>query len=140
MKGSILILTGRSELSKGKKARFQELENLGVTVAYRSVDVCNKEAIERLVQEVQTNFGGLNGIIHSAGVIKDNFILKKSKAEFKQVLSPKVLGAMNLDGATKALDLDFFVLFSSNAGATGNAGQADYATANAYLDAFCEGS
>ncbi|MCP5051471.1 MAG: KR domain-containing protein, partial [bacterium] len=52
------------------------------------------------------------------------------------VLAPKVKGVVNLDQATKELALDFFVLFSSVSGAVGNVGQADYATANAFMDAF----
>jgi len=95
-----------------------------------------KKAVNALVLEIQNNSGGLNGIIHSAGVIRDNFILKKTKAEFEQVLAPKVEGVMNLDHAAKELDLDFFVLFSSGAGVTGSIGQADYSTANAFMDAF----
>ena len=138
VQSAILILIGRSKLNDAKKAALQEIARFGITVDYKSVDVCNKEAVEVLVQDIQTNFGGLNGIIHSAGVIKDNFILKKSNAEFEHVLAPKVFGAMNLDQATKKLDLDFFILFSSGAGATGNVGQADYANANAYLDAFAK--
>ena len=138
VKGTALILIGRSELSKAIKERLKELESIGAKVEYKSVDVSDKKAIEVLVQEIQNNFGGLNGIIHSAGVIRDNFILKKTKAEFEQVLAPKVEGVINLDQATKELDLDFFVLFSSVAGAIGNAGQADYSTANAFMDAFAK--
>ncbi|MCP5008295.1 MAG: KR domain-containing protein, partial [Planctomycetes bacterium] len=72
----------------------------------------------------------------SAGVISDNFILKKRAEEFRQVLLPKVTGTVNLDKATQGIALDFFVLFSSGAGALGNIGQADYATANAFMDQF----
>src|SRR5262249_62156650 len=45
-------------------------------------------------------------------------------------------GTYNLDQASQELELDFFVLFSSVAGATGNVGQADYATGNGYMDQF----
>ena len=138
VQGAILILIGRSKLGDAKKTALQDIESLGVTVEYRSVDVGNKEAVEVLIQEIQTNFGGLNGIIHGAGVIRDNFILKKVKTEFEEVLDPKVEGVINLDLATKALDLDFMVLFSSGAGVMGNVGQADYATANAFMDAFAK--
>src|SRR5204863_10185632 len=80
--------------------------------------------------------GQLNGILHSAGMIADNFILKKGGAEFIEVLAPKVTGTFNLDEASKDVELDFFVLFSSIAGAMGNPGQADYAVANGFMDQF----
>ena len=66
----------------------------------------------------------------------DNFILKKSGVEFSEVLKPKVTGTCNLDQATQDVDLEFFVLFSSVAGAMGNVGQADYAAANGFMDRF----
>ena len=66
----------------------------------------------------------------------DNFIVKKSASEFREVLAPKVEGTYHLDQATRDIELDFFVLFSSVAGAMGNVGQADYATANAFMDHF----
>ena len=136
VQNATLILAGRSKLSDAKKAILQELQSSGVTIDYKSVDVCNKEAVEILVHEIQTNFGGLNGIIHSAGVIRDSFIIKKTVKEFQEVLAPKVAGTVFLDQATEDLTLDFFVLFSSLAGSLGNLGQADYACANAFMDSY----
>ncbi len=71
-------------------------------------------------------------------MISDNFILKKTAEEFKKVFAPKITGTVNLDKATEDIKLDFFVLFSSCAGAIGNIGQADYATANAFMDRFAD--
>src|SRR5262249_45211678 len=70
------------------------------------------------------------------GMLVENFILEKSSTEFSEALTPKVTGAFNLDQACQDLELDFFALFSSIAGATGNPRTADYATANAFLDQF----
>ncbi|MDQ0495501.1 polyketide synthase PksN [Paenibacillus brasilensis] len=133
---AVLILTGRSMLDEGKRAEIKKLEALGARIIYRQVDVAREQAVADLIQETQEEFGSINGIIHSAGVIRDNRILKKNSEEMLEVLAPKVLGVVNLDEASKNLPLDFFVLFSSVAGGLGNQGQADYSAANAFMDAY----
>ncbi|MCP4459372.1 MAG: SDR family NAD(P)-dependent oxidoreductase, partial [Cytophagales bacterium] len=131
-----VILAGRSELFLQRQLVLRELQALGGVVDYQRVDVTNLEQVDTLIESIQGKYGKLDGIIHSAGVILDNFILKKSENEFKEVLLPKVTGTVNLDKATRGIELDFFVLFSSGAGVMGNIGQADYSTANAFMDQF----
>ncbi|UED76953.1 SDR family NAD(P)-dependent oxidoreductase [Brevibacillus sp. DP1.3A] len=134
--GITLILTGRTMLTEEKQAKLRKLADKGARIEYRQVDVTQKQAVEDLIQSIQAEFGDLHGIIHGAGVTRDNFILKKTKEEVQAVLAPKVAGLIHLDEATKGLNLDFFVLFSSAAGSLGNMGQADYATANAFMDTY----
>ena len=131
-----LVLTGRSMLSEDKQTKLKELEEMGTRIIYRQVDVTDKQAVEELIQDIRQEFGRLDGIIHAAGVIRDNFIIKKTKEELLAVLAPKVTGLVNLDEASQDLDLDLFVLFSSMAGVIGNPGQADYAAGNAFMDAY----
>jgi polyketide synthase PksN len=138
VENTTLILTGRSSLSEKKQAKLKELEELGSRIEYRQVDVTDKQAVTSFIQNIQEEFGNLHGIIHSAGMIRDNFIIRKSKEELQEVLGPKVLGLVNLDEASKELSLDFFILFSSLTGNIGNPGQADYAMANAFMDAYAE--
>ncbi|WP_220025472.1 SDR family NAD(P)-dependent oxidoreductase [Paenibacillus sp. S02] len=133
---AVLILTGRSALDEGKRAEIKKMEALGARIIYRQVDVTQEQAVTDLIQEIQEEFGSINGIIHSAGVIRDNRILQKNSEEMLEVLAPKVIGTVNLDQASKNLPLDFFVLFSSVAGGLGNQGQADYSAANAFMDAY----
>lgn len=54
------------------------------------------------------------------------------------MLQPKVSGLLHVDECSKNFPLDFFIFFSSVSGCLGNAGQADYAAANSFMDAFAE--
>jgi len=132
-----LILTGRSALDDARRAAIEALQATGARVEYRIVDVGDKQAVTGLIQSIEHDCGSsLNGIIHSAGIIRDNFIFKKTVTELQDVLAAKVSGVVNLDQASRSVNLDFFILFSSLAGAVGNPGQSDYATANAFMDAY----
>ncbi|MFG0214768.1 amino acid adenylation domain-containing protein, partial [Brevibacillus porteri] len=131
-----LILTGRSPLNQEKQGKLQEMKKSGATVEYRQVDVTQKQEMAELISTIQQDYGRLHGIIHSAGVLRDSYILKKNREEVQTVQGPKVTGLINLDEASKDVELDFLVLFSSVAGSLGNVGQADYACANAFMDRF----
>jgi 3-oxoacyl-(acyl-carrier-protein) synthase/acyl carrier protein len=97
-----------------------------------------KDDVFKLVKEIKNKYKAINGIIHAAGVIRDSFLIKKTKEEFQEVLLPKVYGSVWLDEATKDEELDFLVLFSSTVAVTGNVGQCDYAYANSFMDSFSE--
>ena len=128
-----LLLIGRSELSEHRR---QQLEKLGDQVLYLQADVSRLEGAIEAVHVAKLRYGGLNGVIHAAGELRDGLIRNKALADIEAVLAAKVWGAEYLDAATRGEPLDFFVLFSSVAGLLGNAGQSDYAYANAYLDCF----
>ena len=131
-----VVLTGRSALSAEIRGRLEGLSGQAGRVSYRQLDLGNLEQVEQLMAGIREEYHQLNGIVHSAGQIADNFILKKGRTEFSEVLEPKVSGTYNLDQASREVELDFLVLFSSIAGAMGNLGQGDYATANGFMDQF----
>jgi acyl transferase domain-containing protein/enoyl-CoA hydratase/carnithine racemase/acyl carrier protein len=132
-----IVLMGRSAAEHAEtRARLDQMSAHAGRVSYRQLDVCDPEQVTQLVAGIKREYGQLDGILHAAGLIADDFILKKESARFREVLAPKVTGTVNLDQASQDVQLDFFVMFSSIAGAMGNVGQADYAAANAFLDAF----
>lgn len=131
-----IILTGRSELDPNRQSQLEMIRELGAHVEYHTADVRKESDMAALMSGIVARHGRLNGILHAAGMKKDSFLIHKTTDDLIAVLGPKVDGLIALDKATSGLELDFFVLFSSLSGCLGNYGQADYAAANGFMDAF----
>ncbi len=135
-KNATVILTGRSPLSESRRKKLKELHGKGAEVTYQQTDVTDKIEVYQLIDGIQKTYGRLDGILHSAGIIKDSYMVNKSADDLHDVLAPKVKGLVYLDEATKDLPLDFFILFSSLSGSLGSIGQSDYAAANVFMDMY----
>jgi len=121
-----LILTGRS----GGAGAEDFIASLGVEVRALAGDVSDPEVVASWFDEP------VAGVIHAAGINDDALLAAQTPEHFERVFAAKVAGAENLHAQTVERDLDFFVLFSSAAATLGTPGQANYAAANAYLDAL----
>ncbi|TQV86004.1 non-ribosomal peptide synthetase [Aliikangiella coralliicola] len=137
-----VIVTGRAELSSEKQSLLnaiaEELSDSDINdsrLEYQQLDLLDPKQINNVFKSIRKKYGQLNGIIHSAGMVADNFILRKTVDEFSQVMAPKVTGTLNLDLASQNIDLDFMVLFSSES-SLGSLGQSDYACANGFMNQF----
>ncbi|POM26387.1 Polyketide synthase PksM [Actinomadura rubteroloni] len=131
-----VVLVGRSALTAEQAAALDALRAAGLTVEHRRADVADRAATERLLAGVRADHGPLTGIVHGAGSTDDRLIVAKSAAELERVLAPKVAGLVHLDELSRDEPLEFLVCLSSASGVFGNPGQADYAAANAFLDAY----
>lgn len=131
-----VIATGRKAITPEMQQLLTDLSSGENRLHYRQLDVVNYEEVNEFFREIKSIHTEVNGILHCAGMAADNFIIKKTSAEFLQVMEPKVDGTVNLDRASSGFELDFFVAFSSIASTFGNPGQADYATANGFMDNF----
>ena len=131
-----MVLSGRGALKPDTEAALDAMRAAGGEVVYVPADVSRREDVERLVRVCKDSYGGLHGIIHSAGVLRDAYVRNKTRDEMAAVFAPKIRGSVLLDDATRDEPLDFFVMFSSLAALAGNAGQSDYSYANHFMDAF----
>ena len=129
-----VVLNGRRPPEADAEAAVAALRERGVEVRTEICDVTDGEAVEALLSRVDADLPPLGGLFHSAGVLSDGVLENLDWGRFEEVMWPKVLGAWHLHRATADRELDLFVLFSSAAGVLGNAGQASYAAANAFLD------
>ena len=131
-----VVLTGRSPQTDAVARQVAGLERARTRVMYRQLDLGNATAVSALFENLRARYGTVNGIFHCAGMIADSLIVNKRSEDFEATLQPKVGGLWHLDNASRDLDLDFFVVFSSIASAMGSIGQTDYAAANGFMDHF----
>jgi acyl transferase domain-containing protein/acyl-CoA synthetase (AMP-forming)/AMP-acid ligase II/acyl carrier protein len=130
-----LALSGRNVPDESRPV-LQQLEAAGVTVVPVLADVADETALRQALSPLLASLPPLRGVIHSAGLTEDQLLTELNWDAFARVLAPKVRGAWNLHRLTAGNELDFFLLFSSVAALAGNAGQANYMAACAFLDSL----
>lgn len=133
---AVIVLTGRRETDKESSLLLEKMNSGKCSVIYRRADISEKKDVEELISWITGRYGNISGIIHTAGIINDNLILRKTDTEYIDVMRPKTRGTYYLDLCTKNLKLDYFVCFSSATSILGNIGQSDYTAANGFMDAF----
>ena len=99
-------------------------------------DIADNDQTMKVFAYLRNKYGKINGVIHTAGVPGDGFLMNKDWTTFENVLRPKVYGTWLLNQMTQSDNLQFFILCSSMTAIFGALGQSDYAAANAYLDSF----
>ncbi|ANB10378.1 hypothetical protein SAM40697_6425 [Streptomyces ambofaciens] len=133
----LLLVSRRGPEAPGVAELAAELAAVGTMATAVACDVADHDALAALLAGIPEQHR-LTAVVHAAGVLDDGVIDGLTPERFEQVLRAKTLAAENLDALTRDLPLDAFVLFSSFTGAVGTAGQANYAAANAHLDALAE--
>ena len=129
-----LVLMGRNGPSTDAQETLAELKAAGAEIHIAQADVSRTKDVEKVLHLISEAMPPLKGVIHAAGLLDDGIVLEQTWTRFAPVMAPKVNGAWNLHRLTRAMSLDFFVMFSAGASLLGSPGQANYASANAFLD------
>ena len=127
-----LLLTSRQGPDAPEAAALEaELTELGARVQVAACDVTDREALAGLLTDRR-----IGAVVHTAGAADDGILPSLTAERLRKVLRPKVDAVVNLYELVREAGVRQFVLFSSVAGILGGPGQANYAAANTFLDAF----
>jgi acyl transferase domain-containing protein/NADP-dependent 3-hydroxy acid dehydrogenase YdfG len=134
----LLLVSSRGPDAPGAADLSSRLRELGAEVTIAACDVSDRAALAALLARIPAG-RPLAGVVHAAGRLDDATVEGLSARHLETVLGPKADAAWHLHELTAGLPLTMFVLFSSVAGLLGAPGQANYAAANAVLDALATG-
>ncbi|MGW3046249.1 SDR family NAD(P)-dependent oxidoreductase, partial [Kitasatospora sp. NPDC001159] len=130
-----LVLASRSgDRAEGAAQLAEELAELGAELRFAACDLADRAAVAELLYGI----ADLTAVAHCAGVLDDAPVESLDADSVDRVLRPKADAAWHLHELTRDRGLSAFVLYSSIAGTVGSAGQANYAAANAFLDALAQ--
>ncbi|KAK2944744.1 putative Long-chain-fatty-acid--AMP ligase FadD26 [Blattamonas nauphoetae] len=119
---------------------LDSLVNHGCKLKVYKTNVSDFDTLNNTFVQIRQDFGKIRAVFHLAGLIDDRLIDKLEPEIFFKVCGPKINGSWNLHRATlqDKDDLRYFVLYSSVAAIMGQAGQANYATANSFLNGLAQ--
>ncbi|KAK4163727.1 putative polyketide synthase protein [Cladorrhinum sp. PSN259] len=137
--GKNIVLLSRSGRVEGPLSELVRGLNqtARANVMVKACDVGDQQSVHKLVVGIVADgLPPIRGVIHAGMVLRDMLFEKMSWKDYQDVIRSKVVGTWNVHNALLASHLDFFIALSSVAGIVGNRGQAAYAAANTFLDAF----
>ncbi|MFB6576660.1 SDR family NAD(P)-dependent oxidoreductase [Streptomyces sp. NPDC056402] len=129
----LLLVSRRGPAAEGIAELVAELEELGAQARVAACDVTDRNQLAQLLDSLEHP---LTAVVHAAGVLDDGVVASLTAEQVERVMRPKLDAALHLHELTADTELSAFVLFSSVAALIGSPGQANYAAANAALDAL----
>ncbi|MCK5725272.1 MAG: 3-oxoacyl-ACP reductase FabG [Thiotrichaceae bacterium] len=136
--GATVIGTATSE--GGAEAISAYFAEQGFQGAGRVLDVANGESVTALVKAVTKEFGAIQVLVNNAGITRDNLLMRMKDDEWDSIINTNLSSVFRtskacLRGMMKARS-GRIISISSVVGASGNAGQTNYAAAKAGLLGF----
>jgi 3-oxoacyl-[acyl-carrier protein] reductase len=106
---------------------------------YFLADVVKLEEVEKMIQDIQKDFGKLDVLVNNAGITQDRTLAKMTKEEWQRVIDVDLTGVFNCSKAALSsliANQGNIVSISSLVGLRGNFGQTNYAAAKAGIVGF----
>jgi len=137
--GAKIVLNDIESQKENLENTKKEIETLGGEAKYYFADVSKYEEVEKMMKEIENDFGRLDVLVNNAGIIKDRTFAKMTYEEWKAVIDVNLTGVFNCTKAALRLIIanqGNIISISSIVGERGNFGQTNYAAAKAGIIGF----
>jgi len=135
-----LALNDMAPTEENLKKLAEELKKLGAAeVKYYLADISKYEEVEKVMGQIQKDFGRLDVLVNNAGVIADRTLAKMTKEEWQKVIDVNLTGVFNCSKLALPLlipNQGKIVSISSIVGQRGNFGQTNYGATKAGIIGF----
>ena len=136
--GATIIGTATSEA--GAKSISDYFAEQGIKGQGMMLNVTDQESVNTVVKAINDEYGAIGILVNNAGITRDNLLMRMKEDEWGDIMSTNLTSVFRLSkiclrGMMKART-GRIISISSVVGATGNAGQANYAAAKAGVVGF----
>ncbi len=136
--GATVIGTATSD--SGANSISDYFKQADINGVGKVLNVTDTDSIDDLIKDITTEFGVITILVNNAGITRDNLMLRMKEEEWNDIISTNLTSVYRLSkaclrGMMKARN-GRIISISSVVGATGNAGQANYAAAKAGMVGF----
>ncbi|CAE8630033.1 unnamed protein product [Polarella glacialis] len=136
---ALVLLSRTASAAADSAAALAWLQASSAQIHAWKCDLGKEAEVVTLSSRLRTELGlPVRGALHLAGALDDASLPRLERRHLERVMAGKVQGARTLRKIvdSESSELDFLLAFSSTAALLGAAGQANYAAANACLDAL----
>ncbi len=136
--GATVVGTATSD--NGAEAISQYLSENTINGQGMKLNVTEQESVDHVMKEMTETFGAPGILINNAGITRDNLLMRMKEDEWNDIIDTNLTSVYRMSKAclramTKARK-GRIISISSVVGASGNAGQTNYAAAKAGLIGF----
>jgi 3-oxoacyl-[acyl-carrier protein] reductase len=131
---------GTATTDAGAQAITERLAEAGITGQGMRLDVANEASVDAVIKEIGEKFGPVTILVNNAGITRDNLLMRMKSEEWDSVLSTNLSSVYRLSKACLRAMMKAktgrIINIASVVGASGNAGQTNYAAAKAGMLGF----
>ena len=134
----IALISRSGQISDKIMDLRDQLKAKGGNVYVFQCDISKRDLLNDVFDKLELTGHHIGGVFHAATNLKDMPFSKITEETFHEGFDAKAIGGLNLHKIVKerAIDLDYFVAFTSVSGILGTPGQSTYAAANVFLDSL----